>query len=117
MKYCGINLHSNNSVVIVNDEDRIVFNKPLPNDLRQTRMSCPIESSQWRSSAVLRSTTVHSWHSGTKLGELQELGGWKSEAMVRRYAHFAPEQMWKAADRLATLLVYSTSTAAAKRAP
>jgi hypothetical protein len=38
---------------------------------------------------------------GTTLGELQELGAWKSEAMVRRYAHFAPEQMRKAADRLA----------------
>jgi hypothetical protein len=44
------------------------------------------------------------WHiiAGTTLGELQELGAWKSEAMVRRYAHFAPEQMLKAADRLAT---------------
>ena len=36
MKYCGIDLHSNNSVVIVSDEeDRIVFHKHLPNDLRQ----------------------------------------------------------------------------------
>jgi integrase len=44
------------------------------------------------------------WHlmAGTTLGELQELGAWKSEAMVRRYADFAPEQMRKAADRLAT---------------
>jgi hypothetical protein len=39
---------------------------------------------------------------GTSLGELQELGAWKTEAMVRRYAHFAPEQLRKAADRLAT---------------
>lgn len=46
------------------------------------------------------------WHTmaGTTLGELQELGAWKSEAMVRRYAHFAPEQTRKAADRLATFL-------------
>jgi hypothetical protein len=44
------------------------------------------------------------WHvmAGTTLGELQALGAWKSEAMVRGYAHFAPEQMRKAADRLAT---------------
>jgi transposase len=36
MKYCGIDLHSNNSVVIVSDEeDRIVFSKRLPNDLGQ----------------------------------------------------------------------------------
>ena len=38
MKYCGIDLHSNNSVVVVSDEeDRIVFNKRLPNDLGQIR--------------------------------------------------------------------------------
>jgi transposase len=36
MKYCGLDLHSNNSVVIVSDEeDRIVFSKRLPNDLGQ----------------------------------------------------------------------------------
>lgn len=36
MKYCGIDLHSNNCVVIVSDEeDRIVFSKRVPNDLRQ----------------------------------------------------------------------------------
>jgi len=38
MKYCGIDLHSNNSVVIVSDdEDRIVFQKRLANDLGQIR--------------------------------------------------------------------------------
>jgi transposase len=38
VKYCGIDLHSNNSVVIVSDEeDRIVFNQRLPNDLGQIR--------------------------------------------------------------------------------
>ena len=38
MKYCGIDLHSNNSVVVVSDEqDRIVFNQRLPNDLGQIR--------------------------------------------------------------------------------
>jgi transposase len=36
MKYCGIDLHSNNSVVLVSDEgDRIVLQKRLPNDLGQ----------------------------------------------------------------------------------
>ena len=36
MKYCGIDLHSNNCVVIVSDEeDRIVFSKRVPNDLGQ----------------------------------------------------------------------------------
>ena len=36
MKYCGIDLHSNNSVVLVSDEeDRIVLQKRLTNDLGQ----------------------------------------------------------------------------------
>jgi integrase len=44
------------------------------------------------------------WHvmAGTTMAELQEHGAWKSEAMVRRYAHFAPEQLRAAADKLAT---------------
>ena len=34
MKYCGIDLHSNNCVVIVSDEhDRVVYQNRLPNDL------------------------------------------------------------------------------------
>ena len=38
MKYCGIDLHSNNSVVLVSDEeDRIVLQKRLPNHLGQIR--------------------------------------------------------------------------------
>src|SRR5260370_37442584 len=38
MKYCGIDLHSNNSVVLVSDEEeRSVLQKRLPNDLRQIR--------------------------------------------------------------------------------
>ena len=34
MKFCGIDLHSNNSVIVVSDaEDRIVLQRRLPNDL------------------------------------------------------------------------------------
>ena len=36
MNYCGIDLHSNNCVVIVSDEnDRIVYQKRLSNELAQ----------------------------------------------------------------------------------
>jgi hypothetical protein len=36
MKYCGIDLHSNNCVVIVSDEhDRVVYQNRLPNNLGQ----------------------------------------------------------------------------------
>src|SRR3990167_1107418 len=43
--------------------------------------------------------TWASWHiqNGTALNTLQELGGWESIEMVRRYAHLAPENLAKAA--------------------
>lgn len=43
-----------------------------------------------------------SWHvqNGTPLFALQELGGWQSPAMVRRYAHLAADHLAPFADRL-----------------
>ncbi len=39
--------------------------------------------------------TWASWHvqAGTSLSKLQEMGGWDSIEMVRRYAHLAPEHL------------------------
>jgi integrase len=47
--------------------------------------------------------TWASWHvqAGTPLNVLQELGGWESEEMVRRYAHLAPSQLAEYAEQLA----------------
>lgn len=47
--------------------------------------------------------TWASWHAqqGTPLHVLQELGGWETAEMVRRYAHLAPEHLAEYADRLA----------------
>ena len=46
--------------------------------------------------------TWASWHvqAGTPIYELQELGGWASVEMVRRYAHLAPEHLARAAARI-----------------
>lgn len=46
--------------------------------------------------------TWASWHaqSGTRLQELQELGGWSSYEMVQRYAHLSAEHMLEAAKRI-----------------
>ncbi len=54
-----------------------------------------IENFRWHD---LRHTWA-SWHvqAGTPLYELQQLGGWASAEMVRRYAHLAPEHLAKAA--------------------
>ena len=57
-----------------------------------------IENFRWHD---LRHTWA-SWHvqAGTPIYELQELGGWESAEMVRRYAHLAPEHLAKAAARI-----------------
>lgn len=49
--------------------------------------------------------TWASWHvqNGTPLHALQELGGWESSEMVRRYAHFSAEHLAPYADRLCEL--------------
>ena len=51
----------------------------------------------------------HTWASwlvqnGTPMYDLQEMGGWKSAEMVRRYAHLAPAQMAKHAEIVGNLL-------------
>ncbi|MBZ0125149.1 MAG: site-specific integrase [Rhodocyclaceae bacterium] len=60
----------------------------------------------------------HTWASwlaqeGTPLNVLQELGGWESESMVRRYAHLAPPQLVEHAERL-TARLGGTNTALRK---
>ena len=47
----------------------------------------------------------HTWatcqrQTGTTTHELQRLGGWKTAAMVERYAHVAAENLAHAASRL-----------------
>ncbi|QWF18578.1 tyrosine-type recombinase/integrase [Lysobacter capsici] len=61
-----------------------------------------IENFRWHD---LRHTWA-SWHAqmGTPLYALQDLGGWNSEAMVRRYAHLAPSQFAAYAQCLLPLL-------------
>jgi integrase len=50
--------------------------------------------------------TFATWHreAGTPTHELQRLGGWKTQSMVERYAHVAPEGLQFAASRLDNLL-------------
>ena len=51
--------------------------------------------------------TWASWHvqNGTPLFVLQELGGWESVEMVRRYAHLAADHLAPFAERLSALSV------------
>jgi integrase len=61
-----------------------------------------IEDFRWHD---LRHTWA-SWHvqNGTPLFALQELGGWESPEMVRRYAHLTAEHLAPYADRLGAVL-------------
>jgi integrase len=47
------------------------------------------------------------WHvqNGTPIFALQELGGWESPEMVRRYAHLSADHLAQYADRLSALRV------------
>ncbi|TXF11236.1 site-specific integrase [Pelomicrobium methylotrophicum] len=60
--------------------------------------SAGLEDVRWHD---LRHTWA-SWHvmRGTRLEELQELGGWKTLQMVRRYAHLAPDHLAKVAENV-----------------
>jgi integrase len=62
-----------------------------------------IEDFRWHD---LRHTWA-SWHvqQGTPLFALQEMGGWESTSMVRRYAHLSAEHLAPYADRLDALRV------------
>lgn len=73
-------------------------------------------NSAWRSALRRVGITDFRWHDlrhswatwqrrqGTKTYELQKLGGWKSLAMVERYAHVAPDDLVGAAKRLDSVL-------------
>jgi len=56
--------------------------------------------------------TFATWHrqAGTPTHELQRLGGWKTAAMVERYAHVAPEGLQSAANRLDAMGSYVLAT-------
>jgi len=70
----------------------------------------------WRSALVRAGIENFRWHdlrhtwaswlvqNGTPMYDLQEMGGWKSTEMVRRYAHLAPAHMAKHAEIVGTLL-------------
>jgi hypothetical protein len=64
------------------------------------RGGCEARYTQWHD---LRHTWA-SWHvqDGTPLPVLQELGGWESVEMVRRYTHLAANHLAPYADHLGT---------------
>lgn len=68
---------------------------------RNALMRAGIEDFRWHD---LRHTFA-TWHreAGTPTYELQRLGGWKTQSMVERYAHVAPDGLIHAANRIDNL--------------
>lgn len=77
----------------------------------------------WKNALVRAGIADFRWHdlrhtwatwqrqAGTPTHELQRLGGWRTGAMVERYAHLAPEHLAVAASRLDAVLVgYDSAT-------
>ena len=63
--------------------------------------------------------TRHTWASlliqnGVPKGMIKEMGGWKSDSMVERYAHLAPEHLARHAAVLDEILPSSTCEAASR---
>lgn len=76
---------------------------------KKARERAGIEDFRWHD---LRHTWA-SWHrmAGTSTPELQRLGAWKTQAMVERYAHLAPDQLVDAASRLGSMVAsYNLAT-------
>ena len=75
-----------------------------------------VDIKAWRNALLLAETHDFRWHdlrntfatwnreAGTPTHELQRLGGWKTQSMVERYAHVAPEGLQIAASRLDSLM-------------
>jgi len=79
---------------------------------RRALQRAGIENFRWHD---LRHTWA-SWliQNGTPIYDLQEMGGWQSSSMVRRYAHLAPAQMKRHAAIVENLL-YGTITAQSQK--
>lgn len=97
-----------------NHPERVFTNRRKPIKWVNTRgwrralVRAGIENFRWHD---LR----HTWASwlvqhGTPLYDLQEMGGWKSAEMVRRYAHLAPAQMARNAAVIDSLLHDTTTS-------
>jgi hypothetical protein len=60
MKYCGIDLHSNNSVVVITSEtDHVLYSKRHPNDLTQILAALELHRAEL-SGVVVEST--YNWY-------------------------------------------------------
>jgi len=79
----------------------------------------------WKNALIRAGISDFRWHdlrhtwatwqrqAGTPTHELQRLGGWRTGAMVERYAHLAPDHLAEAASRLNSVLPgYDSATVA-----
>ena len=90
---------------------------------RQGNPIMEVNTKSWRKAVLRAGITNFRWHdlrhtwaswlvqNGTPLYALQEMGGWKSMEMVRRYAHLAPAHLAPHAEVVGQMLsVAATAT-------
>ena len=86
-----------------------------------------INTRSWRNALIRAGIENFRWHdlrhtwaswlvqNGTPMYDLQEMGGWKSQEMVRRYAHLAPAQFAKHANVVQNLICGTTTAQSEKQ--
>lgn len=89
------------SWALANDETKVAIQ-----NAQQNAVKAGIVNFRWHD---LRHTWA-SWlvQNGTPLYDLQEMGGWQSSEMVRRYAHLAPANLSRHAEVVSSIL-YGTN--------
>jgi integrase len=75
-----------------------------------------VNTRSWRNALIRAGIENFRWHDlrhtwasllaqqGTPLNVLQELGGWESEQMVRRYAHLSTSQLMQHSESISNVL-------------
>lgn len=79
----------------------LVFNCPSRVSPSVWESACKAANVPWLRFHDLRHTWA-SWHAmaGTPMSVLQELGGWHSAEMVKKYSHLSPEYLVQAAEKV-----------------
>lgn len=99
-------LGNDTTYVFVKNGERI--KEPGNRDWRLALAKAEIKDFRWHD---LRHTWA-SWHvqNGTPLYVLKELGGWKTLAMVEKYAHLAPEHLAQYVNNVSLSKLHGTNT-------
>lgn len=119
---CGEDIHISLNALALEVLHRQLGNHPERVFTYAGRPITWVNTRGWRNALIRVGISDFRWHdlrhtwaswlvqNGTPLYALQEMGGWKSSEMVRRYAHLAPAQLAQHA-AITDSLLHDTNTA------